>query len=502
MNPSVKPSFTARDFSPRTLIHLLLVAGLGGITYATLTHQFALALAVMAMPVGLFMVGYALVHPRFCYFLYATWAFFFIALMRYTQKDGFSVILDALLVFSTISVLLAIYWKKNSEFRFANVANALTFSYLIWAVFTLLQMLNPNIHSIGVEFGFRHWIFGPIALCCIASIVSNTPRMLKGALITGGIFVTLIFIKLMWQRFVGFDQAEKISLYVHGMAKTHIISSGIRYFSLLSDAANFGTVMGIMSLIYGIVAFNTRGRWLTIFYLAVSAMSTVGLLLSGTRGAIVIPLVGLVLFCLLCRNIRVFAITTIFGIALFIFLAFTHIGDGNQFIRRARTVLHATEDASFNVRIENRKEIAEYLDSRPFGVGIAETIPKLWVKGDKYTEGTIPSDSHMVGIWIQTGLPGLVLYLLTNAFVILTGCYIVFFKVRHKQLRMALAAFTCATFGTIVCGYVAYSPGQPPTNFLLIAMMAFVMNGGELDSKWTTSQIINKNQTNKKQTAL
>ena len=162
---------------------------------------------------------------------------------------------------------------------------------------------------------------------------------------------------------------------------------------------------------------------------------------------------------------------------------FTDIGNGNQFIRRARTAFRPTEDASFSVRVQNRKEIAAYLKNHPWGVGIAETIPKMWQKGDTYKEGTLPPDSHFVFIWIQTGTLGLILYISILVIVILKCCYIVMFRVKDNKLRQILAAFTCAAFGILVSGYVGNSPGMPPTNFLIVAMIAFVMNGVYIDKQ-------------------
>lgn len=56
-------------------------------------------------------------------------------------------------------------------------------------------------------------------------------------------------IKAIWQKYVGFDSAEKYWLYVLGGSTTHIIYSGIRYFSFFSDAANFGAGMGFSMVV-------------------------------------------------------------------------------------------------------------------------------------------------------------------------------------------------------------------------------------------------------------
>lgn len=53
--------------------------------------------------------------------------------------------------------------------------------------------------------------------------------------------------------------------------------------------------------------------------------------------------------------------TFFLGILIYLFFAHTYIGQSNPMIRRMRTAFHPTEDASFNVRAENKKKLAVYL---------------------------------------------------------------------------------------------------------------------------------------------
>lgn len=482
MNISLIPSRQ----SLRLPVYWLPVAALIGLVCAIVCQNLTAAAIITLLPVGMAAIGYGLLNPRVCYTFYAVYVYYFIAIMRYSGITGLSVVLDILLLFIMISIGFSARRNKDT-IRLKNAVNTLTVSYAIWIAFVLLQFLNPGIHAEGIVEGLRRWILGPFFIYIIASMLSDSPRMLRNGLVLWGILTITVFLKLLWQRFYGFDNAENYLLYVQGMARTHIISSGIRYFSLLSDAANFGTNMAMVATVFSLVGFNTRNRKLAIFYLAVAVMGVIGTLLSGTRGALVIPFSGLILFSLLSKNIKVFFTTATLGITLFALLALTNLGNSNPSIRRARTAFHPTQDRSYNVRLENRKEIANYLQDHPWGVGISEDIPKLWQEGDTYTEGTLPADSYMVSIWIQTGPIGVILYLLINAVVLLHGCYIVLFQIKDKQLRLTLAALTCTAFGTIISGYAAYTPGMPPTNFLTGAMLAFVMNGRYLDRQMTPS---------------
>lgn len=486
--------YLVREQPPKALIYLLLVAGLAAIAYAIITQKLLIAVLIVSLPIVVMAIAYGFQNPYFVYLLYATYAFFFTTVSRYTLKVKLSVGLDIILVYLSISLLVVFYLKKTN-FRLKNAVNVFTLSYIAWVLFVLLQLANPHIGEEGITHGIRIMILQTSALYIVASIVSNSPKVLRNGLILVGLFTIIAFIKLMYQRYVGFDSYERYWLYVQEAAKTHILSTGIRYFSYFTDAGNFGTIMGAVATVYTIIGFNTRSRKYAIFYLIVGAMGTIGMLFSGTRGALIVPFAGIALYCLICKSIKTFVITVITGACIFAFLAFTDIGNGNSFIRRARTAFRPTEDASFNVRIQNRKEMAQYLKDYPFGVGLANAIPKLWPKQDfTYEEGTLPPDSYFVSIWIQTGLPGLALNISIYFITLLGCCYIVMFRVKDRYLRHELAAFTCAVFGILLSGYTGYAPGMPPTNFIIVAMIAFVMNGAYIDK-----QIIQQKLTINKQ---
>ena len=485
-------SYPVRELPPKAIIYFLLFAGLGVLGYAIIMQKLVLAIAVICFPLVAIMIIYGLQKPRFVYLLYATYAFFFTTISRYIHQAQLSVGLDILLVCLFISLLFASY-RKNSDFKLSSAINILTISYIPWIVFVLFQLTNPGIQLEGMTFGIRIWIVQTFVLYITASIVSNTPKMLRNGLIVVGVFTIIAFIKVIYQKYIGFDDAEKYWLYVERAYRTHILSSGIRYFSYFTDAANFGTVMGAITLVYSIVGINTHSRKLTLFYLCIAGMGLIGMLFSGTRGALVIPMGGIILYCLICKSATRFMATVLIGISIFIFFVFTDIGNGNAFIRRARTAFRPEKDASFNVRVENRKKIAEYLKKNPWGVGIAKDIPQLVLDGDKYVEEAIPPDSFFVFIWIQTGTWGVILYISILVVILLRCCYIVMFRVKDNKLRQTLAAFTCGAFGILVSGYVANSPGMPPTNFIIVAMIAFVMNGAYIDKQITEQkQIENK----------
>lgn len=114
------------------------------------------------------------------------------------------------------------------------------------------------------------------------------------------------------------------------------------------------------------------------------------MIMSGTRGAMIVPLGGLALYCLICKNIKIMVISALAVIMLYAFFAFTEIGDGNALIRRMRTAFRPQEDTSFNVRIENQKLIAEYMRTHPWGAGLGKGVARVNVNSDGVVEDTIP----------------------------------------------------------------------------------------------------------------
>lgn len=177
------------------------------------------------------------------------------------------------------------------------------------------------------------------------------------------------------------------------------------------------------------------------------------------------------------------------GCLTFCFFYFTDIGNGNSFIRRMRTAFRPTEDASYNVRVENRKRFAYYLKDRPFGVGVGgSVIDKEELM--KLDEPYIPTDSFYVGIWVQGGIVGLCLYLTIQVLVLLRCCYLLMFRIKNEQLARILAALLCGVFGLWLNGYVGDGMGFLPGSFLIALFLSFVLNGTYLDKQLNKNEII------------
>ena len=95
--------YPVREAPPKALINLLLMGGLAGIAYAIITQKLLIAAVIVCLPIVVTGIGYGFQNPYFVYLLYATYAFFFTTISRYTLKVKLSVGLDILLVYLVIS---------------------------------------------------------------------------------------------------------------------------------------------------------------------------------------------------------------------------------------------------------------------------------------------------------------------------------------------------------------------------------------------------------------
>lgn len=476
--------------SPRTFTVLILIVGLCMLAYSVIFQQWVITAGVCAFPFIILLFIYSVQYPVASFIVYATAAYFFGAIDRYLRIEGISIILDATLLYTLVASLLNKIFNENSAIHFRNMANALIIGYLAWMLFIVIQLTNQGTDLSKILTSSRSWLLGTPILYLLSSLLLNSPKKLRYALILLGGFTIIVFLKLLWQKYRWFDAAEAAWL-MEGSWRTHLLASGIRYFSLFSDAGNFGAIMGMTTIIYFIQFLHPYTRKLRYFYLLIAIMGGAGMLMSGTRGSIIVPLGGLALYCLISKNIKMMAYSAITGIMIFCFFSYTDIGNSNAMIRRMRTAFQPTEDASFNVRLENQKKIAEYLKKYPMGAGIGGTvITTLW-EGDKYQDYSVPPDSFYVDIWTQCGTYGLVLYIAIFVCIIMRSCYIIMFRIKDPPLRNALAALLCGMFGLFLNGYVGRGMGFQPGVSLIGFFFAFILNGPYIE------QQISKHTNNK-----
>lgn len=348
----------------------------------------------------------------------------------------------------------------------------------VWAVYCFLQIFNPMTTVSNWSTSFRAVGLYIVFFQLLVFLLLNNLTKLRYFFMLWGILVLLAAAKAIGQKLFGFDTAEIAWLRDFG-GKTHLIHSGIRYFSFYTDAANFGCNMGLSLVFFTILGINESNRSTRLFYFIVAVFATYCMMISGTRAAIVVPFVGFATVIVLVKEWKWIVTGGILLSLFFVFFAFTNIGSQFNEIRRMRTAFSFSKDASYNVRLENQKKMKEFMPEYPFGIGMGQA--KNAVEGDLMYG--LATDSSMVYIWVETGVVGLVFYLIVFAITLLYGAYYVWIVIQDQSVKAIVMACVAGTTGILVAGYANEVLHQLPTGPLVYMMMGIIMLSPFLDKQ-------------------
>lgn len=329
--------------------------------------------------------------------------------------------------------------------------NLMTYLFLVWLSFYLLEILNPNNVLAAWNINLTPYALIPLICAFVVPLVIRTKKDIELLLIIWSVFVIIFTLKGYWQKSHGFSSKDLYFLYTLGGWRTHIIWSGIRYFSCFSDAANYGVHAAMSAVVFSISAFFASSKLLRIYFILVAAAGIYGMGISGTRSAMGVLMGGMLMITIIAKNWKALLAGIFVSISIFCFFYFTHIGNGNPYIYKMRSSFHPTKDASYLVRVENRAKMKELMVHKPFGYGIGLSKAGNFESKEKMP---YPPDSWLVSVWVETGIVGLILYLAIHGILFAWCSWILMFKVRNKSLRGLAAAWLCMNAGFFIAAYV------------------------------------------------
>ena len=425
------------------------------------------------------------VYPKSGILLLLVMGFFVTGIGRYVDAP-WGLIIDILLVLIYLSLFFRGFAYK---IPWGKAKSRLTALVAIWMLYILFEIANPEAHSREAWFyAMRGIALYQFLLIPLLFVLFNTSKDLNNFFIIWGVLSLLGTLKGMQQFYFGVDYFEQRWLDMGG-SETHILFGKLRIFSFYSDAGQFGASQAHAGVVFGILALFKKNNFkLKLFFSLIAIAGFFGMLISGTRGAIAVPAMAGIMFLLLKKNTKVLFLGGALGFLAFFFFAYTTIGQGNAEIRRMRTAFDPNE-ASLQVRLENQDKLKGYLASRPFGGGLGAT--GNW--GERFSPDTFlantATDSWYVTIWSDTGIVGLVYYLFMVFFILVTGAYNIFFKIKCESLKTQIIALSCGMAGIMAASYGNGVFGQMPTGILMYIAMVFMFISPELDRLKQNSSI-------------
>lgn len=339
--------------------------------------------------------------------------------------------------------------------HFERTGNIMLFALILWCGFCTLEVLN-NTCGLGINFeawyqGARLMAFQIMYVFLVFTIyINNTKRLIQYIFFWAGL--SLFVVAYAWKQInIGFSSAE--NAWLQGSV-THILQGGtlIRYFSLYSDAANFGEGIACTAVAFFIFGITTKIKKYRYFFLITGLICVWGMFQTGTRTAMGCLGIGVILYIFLSKSFKIAIPVTLFlGLAIF-FLAFTKIGHGNQQIRRMRSAFDKG-DASANLRTINQETMRKYMKEAPWGIGLGMNYSNVPANNKYALMSNIPPDSEYVFIWLRTGKIGITTFIITMLLMLGGACWIVLFKIDSPSLRGIGAGMCCAFVGIQLGAY-------------------------------------------------
>ncbi|TAJ13941.1 O-antigen ligase domain-containing protein [Marinilabiliaceae bacterium JC017] len=455
-----------------------VVIGLLAVSVSVLIVKFGIMVTLMGifLPVGILLLYQVFKSPETGLWITFIANYFVLGLTRYIPAPlGLSI--DLLLVLTLMAVFFK-YFKQRH--RWLAAKSDLTLLAAIWFLYALFQFVNPEaVSRVAWFYAMRGIALYMLLTVPLVFMLFNKPKHLKRFFTFWLIFALVGVIKGLQQKYLFLDPWEQQWLNSGG-ALTHLLFGKLRIFSFFTDAGQFGAAMGHSGVVFAIVALNEKKMKDKLIYGLSALLFFYALMISGTRGAIAVPVGGFFMYLLLRRNFRLLLAGGVLGVMVIVFFMFTTIGQNNYEIRRIRTAFDK-DNPSLRVRIENQNRLKGYLATRPFGGGIGSA--GNW--GQRFTPNTflanVPTDSWYVMIWAEQGIVGLMLHLFILFYVLIKSSWVVSFKVKNEWLRGRLQALVAGLFGIMLASYGNGVLGQMPTGIIIYMSMAFMFMADKLD---------------------
>lgn len=460
------------------------------ISFVTVYVGIAQGMAIASVPVIILLISGIIWNPFYGFILLFLFNYFVIVFMRYSGSSGLSVVIDIIMLIILISIIINYVFtiSNTTKTNHASLANGLVFMSIAWLLYCVFELLNPSAMT-SVWFLNRNISTYMLLIVIITILVFRSFRNVRTIMMILSVFTLIGVVKALTQKYIGFDIYEQIALN-SGLAKTHLLTTGIRFFSIYVSAGIFGAVMGHAMVVFTIVALYEKSVGKRLYFLFVALAALYGMLISGTRGALAVPLAGFLLFTILSKQFRLMIPTIVMLVMVYVFLSMTTIGQSNAVIRRMRTIFDPNEP-SLMIRKTNQKLFAEYLADKPFGEGLGLSGVDVQNISMRYTT-SIPTDSWFVKIWVETGVVGLCLHFAILTYIILYGSYLILFKIRNRQLQGILTALHCGVFGILTSSYGNQVLGQFPVSMIIYMSMALVFMGKYFDQQLKTEDNVTK----------
>ncbi|MEP0712717.1 O-antigen ligase family protein [Algoriphagus sp.] len=426
------------------------------------------AVLLLGLPFAIALLAYLWARPKAAIWISLIMGFLISGVGRYVNAPwGLSI--DILLFLA----LVIIFINKGIKINWKLAKTDLVFFSLVWMAYLALEIFNPAGN------GFEAWFYAMRGIGFYQAMAVPMVYLLfreeKDFHTFLNILIILSLAGTLWgfrQQLFGVDAAEYRWLWDENHQDEHVLHGVLRVFSFYSDAGQFGASQAMMAMLMGILAIGPFSMGKRIWYGSLAIVFFLGFAISGTRGALAVPLFGGLAYLICTRNFKIL-IGGISAMALvFIVLKFTFMFQGVEQVRRMRSALDP-DNPSLQVRLDNQRTFGRYLADKPFGGGVGTA--GFW--GARFNPNSLmantATDSWYVKIWAETGIVGLAIHLSFLGYVLGKGGHISMNLKDKTQKTYAMAIYACIV-GVVFSSYGNQVFGQMPTGMIMNLAIPFL----------------------------
>ncbi len=410
----------------------------------------------------------------FILFIYGSFLF---TLYRLIPGDfPYGTAFDVLIVLIFLSMV--IYFKGREKFQW-KFNEPITITQLIFYGYFIFQIANPNAVSVGAWLASARFL----ALLLLFFVFLHFFDKIKNIKHFNTLWMVLAMLIALYgiqQEYFGlrdfewewiYDSPNRYALY--------FIWGNMRKFSFLSDPSAFGLFLAFSGTSCLMMVFGPFSNGKRAGFLLMALVSFFSMSFAGTRTAYAVIIVSVFLFILLnLRNVKVIVVNLAL-VTIFIVLMVGPFYGGP--LNRMRSTLNFTEDASMAVRDAKRIQFQAYIQSNPIGGGVNTAgNAGLRYSSGHLLAGQYDPDSGYLRTALEMGVVGLLLFLILNASVAITGI-LNHFRLKDPLLKTYNMAFMIPFFGLSVAHYTQDALLQKPILIPVIATYALMIKLKDLD---------------------
>jgi hypothetical protein len=430
--------------------------------------------ALVGMIIGFPIIPLLITNTRFGFYSVLVLSLF-ISLIQRISNGLISVFLVEIMLWLVLAgfILRQMRTRGASKTNWKYYKDPLTIALIIWTIYIHLQFFNPNSTGfVGKLIAIRLSWYNLIGFILALSVFEDI-RQIKFffKLILGIALLAAIY--GLTQKYVGLLPFENEWLYSSPVRmQLFIIWGQLRAWSILNDPANFGLLMAFCGLLCFVLMTGPYSLNRKILLGVSGVIMLVAMVSSGTRTAFVMVTVGFGIFGMLTINNFKTVIVTISILIVFLIIYFGPFYSAP--ILRVRTAFQGNEDASMNVRSENKKRIKPYMLSHPIGGGPNTTgeIGKIQAPG--HTLAGFPPDSGYLRIALEMGYIGLIIVLWLYYRASSKGLT-QYFRTNDPEKRIIYLAIISSFLSLCTADITQLATSVKPFDFVLFSYFAMLI---------------------------